>query len=136
VCPEGTPLLLAFFCLLLFPPLSLILSQLMSPLAPKVRPCIQILQLMSHDKHTFHPFSYIITFFIVKGSKISMIDIQIVFGFFIWCEQVCVIFIIIILFIKVFEALILILMTMVCFLIYPMFPLYIYDRQCNSSLSE
>merc|ERR1739848_670614 len=26
-------------------------------------------------KHTFHPFSYIITFFIVKGSKISMIDI-------------------------------------------------------------
>lgn len=28
-------------------------------------------------KHTFHPFSYIITFFIVKGSKISMIDIRI-----------------------------------------------------------
>jgi hypothetical protein len=85
--PEGTPLLLAFFCLLLFPPLSLILSQLMSPLAPKVRPCIQILQLMSHDKHTFHPFSYIITFFIVKGSKISMIDIQIVFWVFYWCEM-------------------------------------------------
>lgn len=61
----------------LSPPLSLILSKLslLTVLAQTIRPCIQILQLMSHDKHTFHPFSYIITFFIVKGSKISMIDI-------------------------------------------------------------
>ena len=46
------------FDLLFFPPLSLILSKLslLTVLAQTIRPCIQILQLMSHENILFIPF--------------------------------------------------------------------------------
>lgn len=47
-----------FLCLSFLPPLSLILSKLslLTVLAQTIRPCIQILQLMSHENILFIPF--------------------------------------------------------------------------------